>query len=141
MIAHANPNSLSLIVMHGADNKRRRPSPTDALRSERPPPKQPSPPRWRQKLLHAWPGQLQWRRAPLVVPPAAFHRALTALFLDTSHPRDHRGVWARGRRCEVRDTALPVHVRERESEAERAVLLARVEDMGRCGNPARVEKV
>ncbi|RRT52387.1 hypothetical protein BHM03_00048949 [Ensete ventricosum] len=49
-------------------HKRRRSSPKDAVRGEGPSPEQPSCARRREELLHAGTGELQRRRAPVVVP-------------------------------------------------------------------------
>ena len=75
------------------------------------------------------------------MPPPPFRRTPAPGLVNPHHPPDHRGLRPRGRRCQVRHPALSVHVRQREGEEERTVLLARVAHVGRCRHPAGVEAV
>ncbi|GMN69236.1 hypothetical protein TIFTF001_038288 [Ficus carica] len=126
---------ISLIFTKGetVNNKRKRSSSKNAVCGERPPPKQPSPARRPEALLHVRPRQLQRLRAAVVLSPPPFHRAPPTLVLDA---RNHGGFRARGRGRQVRDTALQVHFCEREGLAERQVLLPRVADLGGGGDPS-----
>ncbi|PKA52412.1 Cyclic nucleotide-gated ion channel 4 [Apostasia shenzhenica] len=129
----------SLIFPKG--ETRRRPSSEDDLYSPRPPSKQPGATQRREELLHAGPRKLQRGRASLMVPAPPVRGAAAAIVVDAGNAGDHGGVRAGGGGRQVRHAALPVHVREREGAAKRAVLLAGVEDVGCGGDPAGVAAV
>lgn len=127
-----------MILQLRTGHKRRRSSPKDAVRGEGSSPEQPSSARRREELLHAGTGELQRRRAPVVVPDPPVRGAVAAVVVDARGSGIDRGVRAGRGRPQVRDGALPLHFRQREGEEERSVLLAGVADMGGGGDPAGV---
>lgn len=118
------------------DNEGGRPSTENVVCGTGPPPKQSSPTRRREKLLHVRARQLQRRRASVMVPPPPVHRAPPAIIFHSRDSRDNGGLRSGGRGREVCHAALPLHLRERQGEAQRTVLLPRVADLGCGGHPA-----
>lgn len=76
-----------------------------------------------------------------MVPSAAVRGEAASVVVDAGDAGEHGGVRSGGRRREVRDAALQVHIHQREGEEERAVLLAGVADVGGGGDTARMEAV
>jgi hypothetical protein len=120
------------------DCQRRGPSEEDAVHRAWPPAEQPGAPQRRRELLHAGAGQLQRRRAPVVVPAPAVPGAAAGVVFHAGHAGEHGGLRAGRRGRQVRHAALPVHLHQRPGAAQRALLLARVAHVGGRGGAARV---
>jgi hypothetical protein len=76
-----------------------------------------------------------------VVPAPAVPGAAAGVVVHAGHAGEHRGVRAGRRGRQVRDAPLPLHLHQRQGAAQRALLLARVADVGGRGRAARVAEV
>ncbi|XP_044350402.1 uncharacterized protein [Triticum aestivum] len=135
---HLRQGQVPRLPQGRSDREGRRPGAEDAVHRAGAPAEQPGAAERRDELLHAGAGQLQRGRAAVVVPKAAVPGAAAGGVLHAGDAGEHGGVRAGGGGRQVRDAALPLHLRQREGAAQRALLLARVAHLGRRRGAARV---
>ncbi|XP_024537641.1 cyclic nucleotide-gated ion channel 2 isoform X1 [Selaginella moellendorffii] len=127
------------VVSFHVDLANRRPSAADAIHCPGEAAKHPQPEREQDEYLHHGARELLRGRASVVVPQEAIRRPASPVHCDAEVLGLGGSLRIRSSRPQVRDRPLPDRVCEREAQADREILLVRMEDLGRGYHSAGLE--